>query len=87
MQTNPVRPHPIGFDPADDFMRADDEAVTGTFRSAGDRKGRPFLMTYVLVTLIALLAGYILGQLGGQPSNGSRVGWPPLPANPRSFNP
>jgi hypothetical protein len=45
------------------------------------------MSTYVLVTLIALLAGYVLGQLGGQPSNGSRVGWPSAPTNPRSFNP
>ncbi len=48
---------------------------------------RPFLSTYILVTLIALLAGYVLGQLGGQPSNGSRVGWPSAPTNPRSLNP
>jgi len=40
---------------------------------------------YVLVALVALLAGYILGLLGGQPSGTSRAGWPP--PNPRAFSP
>ena len=55
--------------------------------ASGHHPDRPFLSTYILVTLIALLAGYVLGQLGSQPSNGSRVGWPPAPTNPRSLNP
>ena len=42
---------------------------------------------YVLVALAALFAGYVLGLLGGQSSNGSRVAWPSVPTNPRSFNP
>jgi ABC-type nitrate/sulfonate/bicarbonate transport system permease component len=45
------------------------------------------LWAHVLVTLVALLTGYVLGLLGGQPSGGSRAGWPPPPANPRSLNP
>jgi hypothetical protein len=45
------------------------------------------LSAFVLVTLVALFAGYVLGLAGGQSSNGSRVGWPPPPTNPRSFNP
>jgi hypothetical protein len=87
MQTKPLFSPHIGFDPATDYVRSNDEAAMGTFGSPGYRKDRPFLMAYVLVTLFALLAGYILGQLGSQPSNESRVGWPPLPANPRSLNP
>jgi hypothetical protein len=42
---------------------------------------------YLLVALVALFTGYVLGLLGGQPSSGSRVGWPPPPTNPRSLNP
>jgi hypothetical protein len=42
---------------------------------------------YVLVALAALLTGYVLGLVGGQPSSGSRAGWPPPPTNPRSLNP
>jgi len=42
---------------------------------------------YVLVALVALLTGYILGLLAGQPPGGSRVGWPQPPVNPRSLNP
>jgi hypothetical protein len=45
------------------------------------------LSAYVLVALIALLTGYVLGLLGEQSSGGSRVGWPPPPANPRSLSP
>lgn len=42
---------------------------------------------YVLVALVALLTGYVLGLVGGQPSSGSRAGGPPPPTNPRSLNP
>jgi hypothetical protein len=42
---------------------------------------------YVLVALVALFTGYVLGLLGGQPTGGSRVGWPPPTTNPRSLNP
>ena len=45
------------------------------------------LRAYLLVALVALLTGYILGLLGGQPAGGSRAGWPPPPTNPLSFNP
>jgi len=45
------------------------------------------LGVYVLLVLVALFTGYVLGLLGGQPSNGSRVVWPSAPTNPRSFNP
>ena len=41
---------------------------------------------YVLVALAALIAGYVLGLLGGQFSGDSRAAWPP-PANPRSLSP
>jgi len=41
----------------------------------------------VVVALVALLTGYVLGLLGGQPSCGSRGGRPPPPTNPRSLNP
>jgi hypothetical protein len=40
---------------------------------------------YVIVALVALFTGYVLGLLGGQPSGGSRVGWPPPPTNPRAL--
>jgi len=42
---------------------------------------------YVLVALVALLTGYVLGLVGGQPSSGSRASGPPPPTNPRSLNP
>jgi hypothetical protein len=45
------------------------------------------LTAYVLVALAGLLAGYILGVVGGQASGSSRVGWPPPIRNPRSFSP
>ena len=55
--------------------------------SPGHDHDRLRLWTYVLVALVALLTGYVLGLLGEQSSGGSRVGWPPPPSNPRSFNP
>jgi len=48
---------------------------------------RSRLSAYVLVALIALFTGYLLGLLGEQSPGGSRVGWPPPPANPRSLSP
>ena len=55
--------------------------------SPGNDHDRWSFSLYVLVALIALLTGYVLGLLGGQPSGGSRAGWPPPPTNPRSLNP
>jgi len=38
---------------------------------------RARLWTYVLVDIAALLAGFILGQLGREPpTGGSRIDWP-----------
>ncbi len=45
------------------------------------------LSAYVLVALLAFLAGLILGVCSGRSDHGSRAGWPPPPANPRSLNP
>jgi hypothetical protein len=51
--------------------------------SPGHDDDRVRVGTYVVVALVALLTGYILGLLGGQPSGGR----PPPPTNPRSLNP
>jgi len=45
------------------------------------------LLAYVLVAVLGLLAGIIIGVFSGQSDQGSRAGWPPPPANPRSLNP
>jgi hypothetical protein len=87
MQTNPLLSPRIQSHPADDLGRWEEGAALQASPASGHHHDRPFLSTYVLVTLLALLAGYVLGQLGEQPSTGSRVGWPPAPANPRSLNP
>ena len=42
---------------------------------------------YVLVAVVAFLAGMILGTLSDTSSSGSRVGWPPPPTNPRALSP
>lgn len=55
--------------------------------SPGHDHDRVRVWAYVLVALVALLAGYVLGLLGGQTSADSRAGWPPPPPNPRSLNP
>ncbi len=55
--------------------------------SPGHEHDRVRVWAYVLVALAALLAGYVLGLLGGQFSGDSRAGWPPPPVNPRSLSP
>jgi hypothetical protein len=45
------------------------------------------LSAYVLVALLALLAGIIIGVFSGQSDQGSRAGWPPAATNPRSLSP
>jgi hypothetical protein len=55
--------------------------------SPGHDDHRMRVGAHVVVALVALLAGYILGLLGGQWSGGSRDGSPPPPTNPRSLNP
>jgi hypothetical protein len=45
------------------------------------------LSAYFLVALLGLLAGLILGAFSGQSDQGSRAGWPPAAANPRSLSP
>ena len=42
---------------------------------------------YVLVAVVAFLAGMILGTLSDTSTGGSRVGWPPPPTNPRALSP
>lgn len=59
----------------------------GTAPDSSDSDAGVRLGVYVLLVLLALFTGYVLGLLGGQASNGSRVQWPPAPTNPRSFNP
>jgi hypothetical protein len=87
MQTNPLLSPSIRFSPANESSRLGNGELRKASTSPGHDIDRVRLSAYVLVTLVALLAGYILGLAGGQPANGSRVGWPPPPTNPRSFNP
>jgi hypothetical protein len=55
--------------------------------SPGHDHDRLRLGACVVVVLVALLTGYVLGLVGGQPSSGSQAGGPPPPTNPRSLNP
>ncbi len=87
MQSNPLQALRTRFNPDDDFSSIAPEVRPNASPASGHDYDRPFLAIYVLVTLLGLLAGYVLGQLGEQPSTGSRVGWPSAPANPRSLNP
>jgi hypothetical protein len=87
MRSNLLSTPRIRIHPDEEYGDFEPEAHLITSTASGRDPGLPFLSTYILVTLIALLAGYVLGQLGNQPSNGSRVGWPSAPANPRSLNP
>ena len=87
MQTNPLKSPQIRFYPDDDFSDLLPEVQPEATRSPSRDHNRPILATYVLVTLVALLAGYVLGQLSGQPAIESRAGWPSAPTNPRSLNP
>jgi hypothetical protein len=87
MQMNPLLSPSIRFTPVTESSRLGngERGLTSTF--PGHDVDRLRLSALVLVTLVALFAGYVLGLAGGQPSNGARVGWPPPPTNPRSFNP
>jgi len=85
MQTGGLLPAGISFHAAGDSGRAGDDPCTVAPIASGRRSSRAPVGTYVLVALVALLTGYILGLLGGQPAGGSRAGWPP--PNPRAFSP
>ena len=87
MQMNPLLSPSIRFNPADESSRLGNGERRLASTSPGYDVDRLRLSAFVLVTLVALFAGYVLGLAGGQSSNGSRVGWPPPPTNPRSFNP
>ena len=63
------------------------ESRRGASTAPDHNTDRLRLSAYVLVALVALFAGYVLGLLGGQSSNWSRVASPSVPTNPRSFNP
>ena len=87
MHTTTLRSPWIKTRPASDSRRFGKEAIVKTSTSPDHDNDRLRLSAYVLVALVALFTGYVLGLIGGQPSSGSRVGWPPPPTNPRSFNP
>jgi hypothetical protein len=87
MQTNLRLSPSIRFSPADESSRPGNGERRLASTSPGHDVDRLRLSALVLVTLFALFAGYVLGLAGGQPSSGSRAGWPPPPTNPRSFNP
>ena len=53
----------------------------------GHEPDRLRLSAYILVALLALLAGIIIGVFSGQSDQGSRAGWPPANPNPRSLSP
>jgi hypothetical protein len=72
---------------ANDSNCLGNKALREASTAPGHNSDRSRLSAYVLVALAALFAGYVLDLLGGQPSNGSRVAWPSVPTNPRSFSP
>lgn len=87
MHTRTLPSAGIRFHAAGNSGRLGDGTTTDTPTSPGHGQDRAQVGTYVVIALVALLAGYVLGLLGGQPSADSRAGWPPQPANPRSLNP
>lgn len=72
---------------ANDSSRLGLEAGREGSATPGHDDDRLRLSAYVLMALVALFAGYVLGLLGGEPSNRSRIDWPQAPTNPRSYNP
>jgi len=86
MQTTTLFPPAIRSRLANDSSRLGLEAGREGSATPGHDDGLR-LSAYVLVALVALFAGYVLGLLGGEPSNRSRIDWPQAPSNPRSFNP
>jgi hypothetical protein len=87
MQANPMLSPLIRSSLTDDSNRLGHEALKEASIEPGRHNDRLRLSVYVLVMLVALITGYVLGLLGGQPSSGSRVDWPSAPANPSSLNP
>lgn len=86
MPTNPMLSPLVRSSLTDDSNRFGHEALKEASIAPGHHNDRLRMSFYVLVTLVALFTGYVLGLLGGQPSGGSRVGWPSAPTNPRSLN-
>ncbi|HUJ43720.1 MAG TPA: hypothetical protein VLW52_08950 [Opitutaceae bacterium] len=84
---NPLLSSRISFRPPSDSRLSENEAPTKGSDDSDHHHDRLFLLTYFLVALMALFAGYFLGELSGQPSDDLRFGRPPAATNPRSFNP
>lgn len=87
MHTNTLLSTEIRFRAGGDSGRLGDDTTADTPTSPRHGKDRVRVGSYVALALVALLAGYVLGLLGGQYSGGSRAGWPSAPTNPRSLNP
>ena len=61
--------------------------MKAAFNTPKDESRPLYAGSYLIVAMVAFLLGMVLGVLSCPGPGGSRVGWPPPPANPRSFNP
>jgi hypothetical protein len=87
MQATTLLPPSIRSSLANETSCLGNEALREPSTAPGHDTDRLRLSAYMLVALAALFAGYVLGLLGGEPSNRSRIDWPSAATNPRSFSP